>query len=291
MSSPTPPPPVTKVAPFNFRNPVIGFNGLFSDYWQKALEGLGSAVTSIIIQIFDGAAGQYSPVHSALVNLESTTAYEVQWSKVGNYVQVSGQFLVKPTDIALQTSFEFDLPWASDFRNGFELGGDANAVSIAGQSAGIVASIANNTASVQWIATDTSEQLMSFTLGYYIKAAPAVPLAITIACPFDQPELNEFYAYQFTAQGGVPPYAWSISSGALPTGLNLNGSTGLITGTPSASGSFPWEITVRDFNGTEKHLACTSTVDPVSLTITYPSYGHATEEEPFTTGEPTVTAS
>jgi hypothetical protein len=33
----------------------------------------------------------------------------------------------------------------------------------------------------------------------------------------------------------VPPYTWSLSSGALPTGLVLNASSGEISGTPSAA--------------------------------------------------------
>ena len=39
------------------------------------------------------------------------------------------------------------------------------------------------------------------------------------------------------ATGGAPPYSYSITAGALLTGLTLNGSTGAITGTPSTYGS------------------------------------------------------
>ncbi|MEP7338784.1 MAG: putative Ig domain-containing protein [Acidobacteriota bacterium] len=38
-------------------------------------------------------------------------------------------------------------------------------------------------------------------------------------------------------------YSYSVTSGALPIGLTLNGSTGVITGTPTASGSFAFTIT------------------------------------------------
>jgi hypothetical protein len=46
-------------------------------------------------------------------------------------------------------------------------------------------------------------------------------------------------AYTATLQGagGTPPYTWSLSSGTLPAGLALNGSTGAITGTPTGSGT------------------------------------------------------
>jgi len=56
------------------------------------------------------------------------------------------------------------------------------------------------------------------------------------------------YSQTLTATGGMPPYTWSISSGNLPNGLNLNNSTGAITGPPSTSGTFNFIIQVTDAN-------------------------------------------
>jgi hypothetical protein len=43
--------------------------------------------------------------------------------------------------------------------------------------------------------------------------------------------LGTAYSQGLSATGGVPPYRWSISTGSLPSGLTLNASTGLISGT------------------------------------------------------------
>ncbi len=50
-----------------------------------------------------------------------------------------------------------------------------------------------------------------------------------------------------TVGGGTAPYTFSLASGTLPAGLTLNTSTGAITGTPSATGTFT--IQVKDASG------------------------------------------
>lgn len=55
------------------------------------------------------------------------------------------------------------------------------------------------------------------------------------------------YSYALTAQGGIPPYAWSSS--ALPTGLSLS-SDGIVSGTPTATnGIYNITLNVTDSLG------------------------------------------
>jgi hypothetical protein len=54
-------------------------------------------------------------------------------------------------------------------------------------------------------------------------------------------------AYRFAASGSPAP-AYAVSSGALPTGMALNPSTGFLAGTPTVSGQ-PYAFTVTASNG------------------------------------------
>jgi hypothetical protein len=54
------------------------------------------------------------------------------------------------------------------------------------------------------------------------------------------------YTAGLAATGGTPGYSWTITSGQLPSGLTLAASSGIISGTPTASGTFSLGITVTD---------------------------------------------
>jgi hypothetical protein len=63
--------------------------------------------------------------------------------------------------------------------------------------------------------------------------------------------------YQATvvARGGVPPYAWSITSGTLPAGLTLNSGSGVISGTPTMAGTSSFTVQVTDSDNERAHAA------------------------------------
>ncbi|HCN28967.1 MAG TPA: hypothetical protein DIT64_09405 [Verrucomicrobiales bacterium] len=51
-----------------------------------------------------------------------------------------------------------------------------------------------------------------------------------------------------TASGGTAPYTWSVLSGALPAGVTLS-SAGVLSGTPTAAGTFTFTVQVSDSGG------------------------------------------
>jgi WD40 repeat protein len=59
--------------------------------------------------------------------------------------------------------------------------------------------------------------------------------------------LNVPFDFQFTAANGLQPFKW-METGGLPAGLAFN-SGGDLSGTPTASGSFPINVSVKDSAG------------------------------------------
>jgi len=83
------------------------------------------------------------------------------------------------------------------------------------------------------------------------------------------------YSATVVASGGVPPFTWTVSSGALPAGLSLGASTTnsvTITGTPTLVGlSAPFMIHVVDADGDPAtSVALTINVSDLAITTTSP---------------------
>jgi large repetitive protein len=78
------------------------------------------------------------------------------------------------------------------------------------------------------------------------------------------------YSQTITASGGTAPYTYAVTAGSLPAGLGLNSSTGLLSGTPTATGSFPFTITATDATGGAGSLGCSGN-QPYTLTIGCPA--------------------
>lgn len=85
------------------------------------------------------------------------------------------------------------------------------------------------------------------------------PLLINSA-PLHAGEVGVVYEpVALVAGGGIPPYRWTVSVGALPGGLTL-AQDGTVSGTPTAGGVFAFSVQVFDANGT-------TAGEPVSVQI------------------------
>ena len=75
-------------------------------------------------------------------------------------------------------------------------------------------------------------------------AAQVPPLAVVDEAPPSLVAGVEFHVL-LHARGGVPPYVWSVASGALPEGITLS-PDGLLAGRPAKPGAFALTLKVVD---------------------------------------------
>ena len=71
------------------------------------------------------------------------------------------------------------------------------------------------------------------------------PVALTTTA-LGGAQVNVPYASALSATGGSGSYVWTISQGALPPGLTLGRTSGVISGTPTSIGSFTFSVSVAD---------------------------------------------
>jgi uncharacterized protein (TIGR03437 family) len=109
--------------------------------------------------------------------------------------------------------------------------------------------------------------------------------ALTITTPANLPGgiVNQSYSATLAASGGIPPYIWSVTAGALPAGLTLNALTGLISGAVTAAGTTSFTATVQDNAGTMVSLifSVTITTSSSSFLITNPSFPNGIVDVPY----------
>jgi hypothetical protein len=80
---------------------------------------------------------------------------------------------------------------------------------------------------------------------FTITINPPPPLSIT-STSMSNGITGTAYSSAIASSGGVPPLTWSVPPGTLPPGLELNTSSGLISGTPTTAGVYKFFPTVTD---------------------------------------------
>ena len=93
-----------------------------------------------------------------------------------------------------------------------------------------------------------------------------IELFISTPCPLPDGTVAVAYSQTFTAVGATTPYTWTISSGALPPGLELDRTSGVVSGTPTMADSYSFTVrcTAADNQYAEKqcHVTVTASATP-----------------------------
>jgi hypothetical protein len=107
-------------------------------------------------------------------------------------------------------------------------------------------------------------------------ASPQTPVGIVASSisSLTAAQVGIPYSATIAANNGVQPYTWSIVSGqgTLPPGIQLDASSGAISGTPTSNGAFPFTIEVTDANNSVASGVATINIAAAAspLTITTP---------------------
>ena len=102
-------------------------------------------------------------------------------------------------------------------------------------------------------------------------ATRSIPIVVNPALTITTSSLpggavNSPYLTMLAATGGVTPYRWSLASGAVP-GMTLD-SGGVLSGTPTAAGTFALVVRVTDARGISTTRSLTVNIGLLSITTT-----------------------
>ena len=81
---------------------------------------------------------------------------------------------------------------------------------------------------------------------------PGTAVSLNIAANLPGATQGSAYAGSLTASGGTAPYNFAVTSGQMPQGVNLDATSGNVSGTPSGTGNFNFGVTVSDSKGDSK---------------------------------------
>jgi large repetitive protein len=109
---------------------------------------------------------------------------------------------------------------------------------------GVLSGTTNALGTFNFTATVTDGANLTAQKAFTLTVAPGLTLTGPAALP--NAVAGAPYSFTLTASGGQQPYSWRVSNGALPDGLALNSATGVISGTPTAGGTFNFTVEVAD---------------------------------------------
>jgi hypothetical protein len=115
-------------------------------------------------------SGTYTPTLTNGLNCAASTPRVTQYYRVGKMVTVFGNLDADPTAGSSNTGLLVSLPIASNFANGFELGGNGTVHDSTQDRAGvsITGDTINDQAAFAWFSPDNTNRTISFIFSYQV---------------------------------------------------------------------------------------------------------------------------
>ena len=141
---------------------------------------------------------------------------------------------------------------------------------------GVISGTPTATGTATFTVQVTDRKGASSTTVFNLTIYPSGSPLITTGNPLPTGTVGAIYNDVLAASGGTTPYTWSVASGALPLGLSLT-SGGIITGTPTATGTSTFTLQVTAMGGLFSTAPFSMTINPTptppAITTANPLFG------------------
>jgi hypothetical protein len=206
------------------------------------------------------------PVTSEPISTAASRTYSLAIAPSGNSVSVQ----VFPSDpsVAPGGKVQFSATVSNTSNTAVTWSASAGSISANGL---FTAPASTNLKSITVTATSAADPSV------HVSATAAITSTVTtfIIATKSVPSASKATPYSTTlaASGGQSPYLWSIVSGTLPAGMQLNPSTGVLSGSPTQAGTFAFNVQSKDASSQTAQQSYTLTVSSTGPTCGPPTYG------------------